>query len=61
MKKYLSKKQLKTLEEEMREPTRWEDADHTVSYKGPTGIRFSTEILRKLHEISLANPLRNLT
>ena len=52
MKRKYSKKQLKALEREMRAPSRWEKADHTVSYKGPTSIRFSEDILRKLHKIA---------
>lgn len=36
----------------MRDQSKWEDADHTVSYKGPTSIRFSEDTLRKLQTIA---------
>jgi hypothetical protein len=52
MKKKYSNKQLRALEREMRNPSRWEDADHTVTYKGPTSIRFSFETLKKLQAIA---------
>lgn len=52
MKKKYSKKELLELEEEMKDPTAWEDADHVVSFKGPTSIRFPKELLIKLHAIS---------
>jgi predicted DNA-binding ribbon-helix-helix protein len=52
MKKKYSKKQLEQLEKDMSNPKAWEAADHTVSYKGPTSIRFSDELLKKLHAIA---------
>ena len=52
MRKQYSKKQLKVLEREMKDSSRWESAGHVVSYKGPTSIRFSEEVLRKLHIIA---------
>lgn len=52
MKKKKTKRQLKTLEKEMTELSRWEDADHTLSSKGPTSVRFTTETLKKLHVIA---------
>ena len=52
MKKKYSKKQLRALEIEMGDLSHWEDADHTISYKGPTSIRFSKDILKKLHMIA---------
>lgn len=52
MKKKYSKNQLKVLEREMKNPGRWEDADHTVSYKGPTSIRFPMDTLKKLQAIA---------
>ena len=51
LKKY-TKKQLNILEREMRQPAHWENADHTVSYKGPTSIRFPEDVLKKLHAIA---------
>jgi hypothetical protein len=54
VKKKYSKKELNALEKIMEDPSLWEDADHTVSYKGPTSIRFPEETLRKLHAISKA-------
>lgn len=52
MKKKYSKNQLKVLEREMKNPGRWEDADHTVSCKGPTSIRFPMDTLKKLQAIA---------
>ena len=52
MKKRKSTRQLKALEQEMLDATKWEDTDHTLSFKGPTSIRFSSEVLRKLHVIA---------
>jgi len=52
MKKTYSKQELLKLEKEMRDPSVWEEADHTVSFKGPTSIRFSEDILAKLHAIA---------
>ncbi len=54
MKKKYSKKQLKKLEQEMRNSAHWEETDHSVSYKGPTRIRFSKSTLKKLHAIAVA-------
>ncbi len=54
MKKKYSKRQLRILEREMRDSSRWEDADHTVSYRGPTSIRFSLDTLKKLQAIAKA-------
>lgn len=36
----------------MLDASKWEDADHTVTYKGPTSIRFSNDTLKKLHAIA---------
>ena len=52
-KKYL-KTQLQALEREMRNPAKWEAADHNLSYRGPTSIRFPTETLKKLQAIAKA-------
>lgn len=52
MKKKYSKKELEKLETEMKDLSRWADVDHIVSYKGPTSIRFSGDVLKKLHAIS---------
>lgn len=40
------------MEREMRDPSRWEDADHVVSFRGPTSVRFPEETLKKLHAVS---------
>ncbi len=52
MKKKYSRKQLSELEKEMRHSNYWEDADHTVTYKGSTAVRFTKETLKKLHAIA---------
>lgn len=52
MKKRYSKRKLRALENEMRKPSQWEDADHVVSYKGPTSIHFSEDLLRKLQAVA---------
>lgn len=54
MRKKYSKGQLQALEREMKDPAKWEAADHTVSYRGPTSIRFPLETLKKLHAIAKA-------
>ncbi len=36
----------------MLDSSQWADANHVVSYKGPTSIRFSSDILKKLHLIA---------
>lgn len=36
----------------MLDPSAWEDADHYVVFKGPTSVRFSQDLLAKLHEIA---------
>lgn len=54
MKKKYTKQQLNDLEEEMKDPSLWVDADHTVRFKGPTSIRFSEDLLAKLHAVAKA-------
>lgn len=54
MKRKYSEKKLHVLEKEMKNPSRWESADHTVSYDGPTSIRFRPDMLKKLHALSKA-------
>ncbi len=54
MRKKYSKNQLQVLEREMRDPSKWGPADHTVSYRGPTSIRFPLETLKKLQAIAKA-------
>ncbi|GEM_PF-2073824 len=53
MKKKYSKKQLKKLEQAMRNSSHWEETSHSVSYKGPTSIHFSKNTLKKLHAIAI--------
>lgn len=61
MKKY-SKQQIKKLEADMKDSSLWEDADHTVTFKGPTSVRFSEELLRKMNAVAKARhkPLSRL-
>lgn len=54
MKKKYTKQQLGKLEEEMKDPSLWEEADHVVRFKGPTSIRFSENLLVKLHAVAKA-------
>jgi len=54
MSRKYTKGQLQALEREMRDPAKWEAADHTVSYRGPTSIRFPVETLKKLQAIAKA-------
>lgn len=54
MRKKYSKQFLARLEGEMKDESLWEEANHTVSFKGPTSIRFSEDILRKLHSVAKA-------
>ena len=48
MRRKYSKNKLQALEKEMRDPAKWEAADHTVSYRGPTSVRFPLDTLKKL-------------
>lgn len=52
MRKKYSARKIAQLEKDMKDISRWEDADHTVTFKGPTSIRFSEDVLKKLHAIS---------
>lgn len=54
MKKKLSSKELETLEQEMREDSQWEEADHVVVYRGPTSVRFRPDLLKKLQALAQA-------
>lgn len=54
MRKKYSKSQLQVLEREMRNPSKWEAADHTISYRGPTSVRFPLDTLKKLQAIAKA-------
>ncbi len=54
MRRKYTKGQLQALEREMRDPAKWEAADHAVSYRGPTSIRFPLETLKKLQAIAKA-------
>lgn len=54
MKKKYTPKELKKLEREMRRMNAWSDADHTVSFNGPTSVRFPKDTLKKLHAIAQA-------
>lgn len=54
MKRKYTKQQLKILEEEMKDSSLWVEADHTIQFKGPTSIRFSQDLLGKLHAVAKA-------
>lgn len=54
MKKKYTKQQLSKLEEEMKDPHLWKEVNHVVRFKGPTSIRFSEDMLTKLHAVAKA-------
>lgn len=54
MKKKLTKEHLNKIEQEMKDDSLWNEADHVVVYKGPTSIRFAPDLLKKLQSIARA-------
>jgi len=54
MKNKLTKEHLSKIEQDMRDNSMWEAADHVVVYKGPTSIRFAPDLLNKLQSIAKA-------